>query len=178
MRIPHLARLVFALLFAACLVAPALAEDEQEPTDVARQLLLEGRHEEAAAALEKHRGHGHMEPVELAVLDGLIAQQRESHAEAVWQFRHALDLQPERVSVHLYLAQCLFALDQLEACYEHLRAGEGAGENLPAYFVLRARVEQALAAAPNVGDFWMWKGLLQFRTCALCESIPATTERI
>ena len=121
------------------------AEESQVPVgEHVRRLLLENHTEEAATLLEAHREHGEIPPVELEVLDGLVAQQRGDHEQAVWHLRQALALQPERVSVHLYLAQSLYALDRDTACHQELLAGEGVGERLPAYFVLRARVEQRL----------------------------------
>jgi len=62
----------------------------------------------------------------------------------VWSFREAMRLQPERTSVNLYLAQSLFTLGDPEGARRALVLGEGAGERLPAYFLLRARVEQGL----------------------------------
>ncbi|MFH1463775.1 MAG: hypothetical protein ABIO70_05240 [Pseudomonadota bacterium] len=136
------ALLLFLTLPSAHAAGPPVSEQ-------VRQLLLAGQPDQAAELLEAHREHEELDPVEIAVLDGLIAQQRGQDAEAVWLLRHALELQPERVSVHLYLAQSLHALGQPEACHRELLAGEGAGESLPAYFALRARVEQDLGRLPD-----------------------------
>ena len=137
--------LLAGLLLAA---GPRDAFAGEGPLEKARQLLLAGKTDEAAEKLadasERAESLGDVDPVELAVLSGLIQQQRGQHREATWTFRTVLDDHPERVSIHLYLGQSLYALGDLEAAHRELLAGEGVGERLAGYFVLRATVEQGL----------------------------------
>lgn len=133
--------LLLALIFGASAAEPTLQD--------ARNALVAGQPEVAAEILAHQAEHGHeVDPVEVRVLEGLIAQARGNHDTAVWSFRDALAQQPERTSVHLYLGQSLAAVGAFGEARAALIAGEGPGEALPSYYALRARVDLELEEIP------------------------------
>lgn len=134
---------------ALLLLTLALALGAEPSLADVRVMLQEGRIAEAAEVVAHQREHHDgersvEEEVELLVLEGLVAQQQGDHRTALWAFREALRLQPERTSVNLYLAQSAFTLGDYRGALTALERGEGAGERLPAYFLLRSRSEVAL----------------------------------
>lgn len=128
--------------------AQAVEDDDEEQghdhLGEARRLLLAGDIPAAEAALDEARTHEDTDPTELRILEGLVKQQQGNHRDAVWVFREVLEGHPERVSVHLYLGQSLYGLGDLEGAHQELVAGEGVGDRIAGYFVLRAAIEGEL----------------------------------
>ncbi|MBN2800887.1 MAG: tetratricopeptide repeat protein [Deltaproteobacteria bacterium] len=143
---------MFFLLFSLLFASPALAAEEPTLQD-ARAALVAGDSDRAQQIVEHQRAHGHeVDAVEVLVLEGLIAQARGDHPAAVWSFREALTRQPERTAPQLYLAQSLYAMGATAEALTALIAGEGPGESLPSYFILRARVETDLGQREAAWD--------------------------
>lgn len=114
-------------------------EHPLEPIDEVREMIKDGRLDEAAELLSGLDGEEYI----IESLRGLLEMKRKNPGEAIAHFKKVLELKPNQTAVWLYLGQAYFETEQFAQAVKALRNGRSAGESVPSFFRLLAKAELA-----------------------------------
>lgn len=120
--------------------APAAAEEGlggARALQEAREAILDGRLDDAERLLRT--AEEPVDPVEAALLHGLIALQREDMDEAARRFEEVVAAEPDRAVAWIYLAHARLARDDHQGALDALSAAGSLGEEIAGVTLLRAR---------------------------------------